>query len=128
MSLLGELSERNLRGVLTAVVGLGMVGSKVERVKRRSVRKSRRTQIEMVDCVFVRMGLLELVLLMSLLILVGIEVGLALSTMAVEVVVVVEEEAAELSSGKKTKNNPMPQFSLLLLALDLAVIPISLFL
>uniref|UniRef100_A0A2P2IY01 Uncharacterized protein n=1 Tax=Rhizophora mucronata TaxID=61149 RepID=A0A2P2IY01_RHIMU len=31
------------------VVELGIVGSKVERVKRRRDKKSKRTQIEMVD-------------------------------------------------------------------------------
>lgn len=31
------------------VVGVGMVGSKVERVKRRRVKKTKRAQIEMVD-------------------------------------------------------------------------------
>ena len=31
------------------VVGVGMEGSKVERVKKRRVRKTKRAQIEMVD-------------------------------------------------------------------------------
>lgn len=111
-------------------VGLGMVGSKVERVNRRSVRKSRRTQIEMVDWVLVRMGLLGLILLMVVLpILLGVEWGVTLPTMGLEGVMAEEAAAAGFSSGKKTKSNPMPQFSLLVLAFHLgAVMAISLFL
>lgn len=105
-----------------------MVGSKVERVKRRRVRKRKRAQIEMVDWALVRIGLFELVLLMFFEELIQFEVdgeddegeeeeedkGMVVAAVAAE----------ELSSGKKTRRKPMPQLSLLL-ALDFAVIPIS---
>ncbi|PON38864.1 hypothetical protein PanWU01x14_309530, partial [Parasponia andersonii] len=107
-----------------------LLGSKVERVKRRRVMKTRRAQIEMVDWALVRRRF-ELVRLIT-------ELGIVVVEVVGLVVLVVEEfgeeegeekslflsTMAELSSGKKTRRRPIPQLSLELLALIAAVKPI----
>ena len=92
-----------------------VVGSNVERVKRRRVMKTIKAQMEMVDCALVKM--LELWIL---------------------VVDFKEEEEEEKrfffllimgsSSGKKTRRKPIPQPSLLLLALAETLISLFLYL
>lgn len=117
--------DRNLRGEVGWSLEV-VLGSKVERVNRRRVTKTKRAQMEIVDWALERMTL-EALLLLKL----GFggdeeeeeeddgtegddgeEIkSLFLSTMGL------------LSSGKKTRRRPMPQFSLLLpllLLLDLA--------
>lgn len=118
--------ERNLlEGDRPTGRGLAAEGSKVERVKRRRVRKTRRAQMEIVDWALERIRLLELVLLKTVHVLEeeeeegveddGEEVEeeekslVVLSRMAVVV--------PPLSSGKNTRSKPIPQFSLLLLLL-----------
>lgn len=112
--------DKKRRGVwIEVMVGVGREeGSKVERVKRRRVRKTKRAQIEIVDCAFVNKTL-EFVLLID-----GIErlllVVLLLLTilLLLEVLFVLPVLPLLLpSSGKKTRRKPMPQFSLLLLSL-----------
>lgn len=119
----------------------------MERVKSRRVMKTRRAQIEMVDWALERRTLLELLRLKED----GSEGEgveeeaeeveeeeeeveeeslLLLSTMALALAL----ELVLLSSGKKTRSKPIPQFSplllgllLMLLGLALAVKPMSLF-
>lgn len=84
----------------------------MERVKRRRVRKRRRAQIEMVDWVLVRIGLLEFVLLMILVTGEDLPKEEDLSRMAAAAAAGEEEVGVEeLESGKKTRSKPMPQLS-----------------
>lgn len=116
----GDDDDKKRRGVWIEVMeGVGREeGSKVERVKRRRVRKTERAQIEIVDCAFVNKTL-EFVLLID-----GIKrlllVVLLLSTtlLLLEVLFVLPLLPLLLpSSGKNTRRKPVPQFSLLLLLL-----------
>lgn len=129
----GDDDDKKRRGVWIEVMeGVGREeGSKVERVKRRRVRKTERAQIEIVDCAFVNKTL-EFVLLID-----GIKrlllVVLLLSTtlLLLEVLFVLPLLPLLLpSSGKNTRRKPVPQFSLLLLLFGLSfavkVKPISL--
>lgn len=102
---LWEVMERGDEGAM-------VVGSNVERVKRRRVMKKIKAQMEMVDCALVKM--LEVWVL---------------------VVDFKEEEEEEnrfflllimgSSSGKKTRRKPIPQLSLPLLGLAESETPIS---
>lgn len=122
--------DKKRRGVWIEVMeGVGREeGSKVERVKRRRVRKTERAQIEIVDCAFVNKTL-EFVLLID-----GIKrlllVVLLLSTTLLLLEVLFVLPLLLPSSGKNTRRKPVPQFSLLLLLFGLSfavkVKPISL--
>lgn len=112
--------DKKRRGVWIEVMeGVGREeGSKVERVKRRRVRKTERAQIEIVDCAFVNKTL-EFVLLID-----GIKrlllVVLLLSTTLLLMEILFVPPVLPLllpSSGKNTRRKPVPQFSLLLLLL-----------
>lgn len=109
--------DKKRRGVWIEVMeGVGREeGSKVERVKRRRVRKTERAQIEIVDCAFVNKTL-EFVLLID-----GIKrlllVVLLLSTTLLLLEVLFVLPLLLPSSGKNTRRKPVPQFSLLLLLL-----------
>lgn len=96
-----------------------VVGSNVERVKRRRVMKTIKAQMEMVDCALVKM--------------------LELWILVVDFKEEEEEEEEEekrfffllimgSSSGKKTRRKPIPQPSLLLLALAETLISLFLYL
>lgn len=98
------------------------LGSNVERVKRRRVRKMRRAQMEIVDWALERIWL-EFVRLRSVLTVVIVLVLFLLLLLMLLFLLLIMAACSSSSSGKNTKKKPIPQPSVLFL--PFAINPIS---